>query len=126
MRKSLATLKERDAIDFDVDSSWEKITADPYSIEKDWYGNPYRWWYDIMDIDPLPDFLKLNIPILVGIGEKDESVPVESARLLETKFNEEGKRNLTIKVYPDSDHRLTANGISHRREFFTELSHLLK
>lgn len=126
MRKSLATLKQRNAIEFDVDSGWEKITSDPYSIEKDWYGNPYRWWSDIMDIDPLPDFLKLNIPILVGIGEKDESVPVESVRLLETKFNEEGKRNLTIKVYPDSDHRLTANGISHRSEFFVELSHLLK
>ncbi|MBX9935531.1 MAG: S9 family peptidase [Burkholderiaceae bacterium] len=126
MRKSLATLKQRGAIGFDVDSGWKKITADPRSIEKDWYGNPYRWWSDVMDIDPLPDFLKLNIPIIVGIGEKDESVPVESALFLESKFKEAGKNNLILKVYPESDHRLNSNGISHRNEFFAELSRLLQ
>jgi pimeloyl-ACP methyl ester carboxylesterase len=126
MRESLATLKQRSAIWFDVDSGWKKIAADPRSIEKDWYGNPYRWWSDVMDIDPLPDFLKLNIPIIVGIGEKDESVPVESALFLESKFKEAGKNNLILKVYPESDHRLNGNGISHRNEFFAELSHLLQ
>jgi pimeloyl-ACP methyl ester carboxylesterase len=126
MRESLATLKQRSAIWFDVDSGWKKIAADPRSIEKDWYGNPYRWWSDVMDIDPLPDFLKLNIPIIVGIGEKDESVPVESALFLESKFKEAGKNNLILKVYPESDHRLNGNGISHRNEFFAELSRLLQ
>ena len=79
-----------------------------------------------MDIDPLPDFLKLNIPVLVGIGENDESVPVESARFLETIFTKEGKRNLTVKVYPGADHRLNANSIAYRSEFFAELGGLLK
>jgi len=126
MRKSLATLKQRGTIVFDVDSGWEKISADPRSIEKNWYGNPYRWWSDIVDIDPLTDYLKLNIPILIGFGENDESVPVESVRFLESKFKEEGKRNLTVKVYPGADHRLNANGTSHRSDFFAELSRLLK
>ncbi len=126
MRKSLATLKQSGAILFDVESGWKKISADPRSIEKDWYGNPYRWWSDVMDIDPLPDFLKLNIPIIVGIGEKDESVPVKSALFLESKFKEAGKNNLILKVYPKSDHRLNGNGISHRNEFFAELSRLLQ
>jgi pimeloyl-ACP methyl ester carboxylesterase len=126
MRKDLATLKQRGAIWFDVDAGWEKIAADPRSIEKDWYGNPYRWWSDVMDIDPLPDFLKLNIPVLVGFGEKDESVPVEAARFLEAKFKEAGKSNLILKIYPGADHRLSGNGISHRSEFFAELSRLLQ
>lgn len=126
MRKSLATLKQRGAIWFDVDSGWKKVAADPRSIEKDWYGNPYRWWSDVMDIDPLPDFLKLNIPIIVGIGEKDESVPVESALFLESKFKEAGKNNLILKVYLESDHRLNGNGNSHRNEFFAELSRLVQ
>ena len=126
MRKSLATLMQSGAILFDVESGWKKISADPRSIEKDWYGNPYRWWSDVMDLDPLPDFLKLNIPIIVGIGEKDESVPVESALFLESKFKEAGKNNLILKVYPESDHRLDGNGISHRNEFFAELSRLLQ
>ena len=126
MRKSLATLRQRGAIQFDVDSGWEKIAADPRSIENNWYGNAYRWWSDIMDIDPLPDFLKLNIPILLGIGEKDESVPVESARFLEAKFKEAGKDNLIVRVYSGSNHRLSDNGVSHRSEFFAELGRLLQ
>ncbi|MFA6051747.1 MAG: alpha/beta hydrolase [Methylobacter sp.] len=126
MRKSLATLAQREAIWFDVEAGWNKILSDPRSIEKDWYGNPYRWWSDIMDIDPLPDFLKLNIPIIIGMGEKDESVPVESALFLDAKFKEAGKNNLTLKVYQESDHRLNGNGVSHRDEFFAELSRLLQ
>lgn len=126
MRKSLATLKQRNAISFDVESGWKKIATDPSSIEKNWYGNPYYWWSNIMDIDPLPDFLKLDIPIIVGIGEKDDSVPVESALFLESKFKKAGKNNLILKVYPESDHRLFGKGISHRNEFFAELSRLLQ
>lgn len=126
MRKSLSILAQKGAISFDVDSGWKEIAADPRSVEKSWYGNPYRWWSDIMDIDPLPHFLKLNIPILVGIGEQDDSVPVESARFLESQFKEAGKGNLILKVYPGADHRLSSNGISHRGEFFAELSHLLQ
>ena len=122
MRKSLAALAQRGAIGFDVDSGWVKIAADPRSIEKNWYGNPYRWWSDIMDIDPLPDFLKLDIPVLVGIGEQDASVPAESARFLETKFKQAGKTNLILKTYPGADHRLNGNGVSYRSEFFAELS----
>jgi hypothetical protein len=45
---------------------------------------------------------------------------------LESKFKEAGKNNLILKVYPESDHRLNGNGISHRNEFFAELSHLLQ
>lgn len=126
MRKSLTTLAQKGAIGFDVEAGWQKISSDPRSIEKDWYGNPYRWWSDVMDIDPLPDFLKLNIPIIVGIGEKDESVPVESALFLESKFKEAGKNNLIVRIYPGADHRLNSNGVSHRNKFFAELGHLLQ
>jgi pimeloyl-ACP methyl ester carboxylesterase len=126
MRKSLVTLARRGAILFDVESGWEKIVSDPRSIEKTWYGNPYRWWSDVMNIDHLPDFLKLDIPVLVGIGEKDESVAVESARFLKSEFKEAGKSNLVLKIYPGADHRLSGNGVSYRSDFFAELSRLLQ
>ena len=126
MRRSLTTLKQRGAIMFDVDAGWEKIAADFRSTEKNWYGNPYRWWSDIIDIDPLPDLLKLNIPVLVGIGEQDESVPVESAHFLESQFKYAEKSNLILDVYPGADHRLNGNGIVYRNEFFAKLSRLLK
>ena len=63
---------------------------------------------------------------MLGIGERDVSVPVESAQYLETKFKEAGKGNLTLRVYPGADHRLSGNGVSYRSEFFAELSRLLQ
>lgn len=126
LRRSLATLRQRGAIAFDVDAGWRKIAADPRSIEHNWYGNPHRWWSDVLDMDPLPDLLELNIPILVGIGEQDESVPVESAHFLAAQFKEAGKRNLVLRVYPGADHRLHGRGTAHRNEFFAELGRLLR
>ena len=126
MRKSLTTLSQKRSISFDVEAGWKKIDSDPRSIKNNWYGNPYRWWSDVMDIDPLPQLLKLNIPILVGMGENDESVPVESALFLKSKFKEAGKNNLLLKVYPKADHRLVGNGKSHRNAYFAELSRLLQ
>ena len=79
-----------------------------------------------MDIDPLPYFLKLAIPILVGIGEEDQSVPVESVRHLAEQFKEAGKSNLTLKVYPGADHRLNVGGISLRERYFSTLSQWLE
>ena len=126
MRKSLVTLRQKGAIPFDVDSGWKKIAADPRSIEKEWYGNRYRWWSDIIDIDPLSDLLKLNTPILLGMGEQDESVPVESAYFLKEKFEEAGKDNLVVRIYPGADHRLRGNGLSYRSDFFAELGRFLR
>ena len=37
-----------------------------------------------------------------------------------------GKRNLTVKIYPGADHRLSAHGVSHRREFFAEFARTLR
>lgn len=126
MRKSLTTLKNKGDIWFDVESGWKDIKAEPQSIEKNWYGNRYKWWADILDIDPLPDFLKLDIPILVGIGEADSSVPVESAKYLESQFMAAGKSNLRLKVYPGANHQLSAGSRSYRQEFFEELSRVVK
>lgn len=126
LRRSLEQLRQRGAINFNVESGWKDMAADPRSIEKSWYGNRYRWWSDVLDLDPLPDLLKLDIPILVGFGEQDESVPVESARFLEAKFKEAGKRNLTLRVYPGADHRLSAGGVSYRSQFFAELGQRLR
>jgi len=125
LRKSLRTLKHKGVVDFEVDAGWEKIAADPRSIQKNWYGNPYRWWSDFLDVDPLPELLKLNIPIVLGIGEQDQSVPVESAKYLEHSFKTRGKDQLTVHVFPGADHRLVAPGGSYRDEFFTRLSRLL-
>ncbi len=126
MRKSLKTLHDKGLIYFDVDTGWEKIRKKKNSIEDSWYGNTYRWWTEIMDYDPIPWFLRLDIPILVGMGAEDTSVPVESARFLKEAFTEAGKTNLTLKVYPQADHRLNSATVSYRKDFFSVLGRMLK
>lgn len=126
MRTALETLDRKKAISLDVSKGWAEISADPRSIDKLWYGAPYRWWSDIMDVDLLPDFLKLDIPILVGIGEKDANVPVESAQYLAEEFRKAGRKNLILKVYPGANHHLEAGDRSFRKEFFRELSGMLE
>jgi len=125
VRQMYTVLAQKGQLPVDIDG-WKEIPSDPRNIEKKWYGSPYRWWSDMMDIDPLPDFLKLDIPIFVGAGEKDQVVPVEAALFLDAKFKEAGKNNLTLKIYPEADHFLNGNGVSHRDEFFAELSLMLQ
>jgi pimeloyl-ACP methyl ester carboxylesterase len=126
LRQSLTTLQQKGTIGFDVASGWQEISSDPSSIDKSWYGNRYRWWSDVMDIAPIDDYLTLDIPILVGIGEQDESVPVESVRFLDAQFRRAGKHNLAVRIYPDADHRLSRKGVSLRNEFFATLGDLLQ
>jgi hypothetical protein len=53
MRKSLEKLVGKDY----VDDGWRKIAADANSLTQTWLGQPYRWWFDVMDIDPVADYL---------------------------------------------------------------------
>lgn len=122
MRQALTVLKAKGSILFDVEVGWREVSTDPHSVEKRWYGHPYRYWAEVMDIEPLPYYAKLEIPILVGIGERDESVPVESARFLAAHFESLGKRNLVLEVYPGANHVLRAHGVSYRPDFFKRLS----
>lgn len=126
MRESLRHLYRTHVISFDVDAEWKKIEAERDSLEQEWFGNPYRWWNDVMDISAKGDLLKLKIPILVGFGEHDTSVPVESAVALKSAFDAEHKTNLTLIVYPGADHRLNAGSVSYRPHFFEEVSKSLE
>lgn len=120
MRKAITTLQDKENWKANVDKAWNNILSDPQSIEKKWLGNPYLWWSNIMDFDPLPYFMKLNIPIIVAMGELDRSVPVESAYFLKEKFKLDGKDNLTTNIYLGADHLLQSS-VSHRDQLFSEL-----
>jgi pimeloyl-ACP methyl ester carboxylesterase len=126
MRESLRQLYRTHVVPFDVDAEWKNIESHRDSLEREWFGNPYRWWADVMDISAAADLLKLDIPILVGFGERDTSVPVESALALKSAFDAEHKTNLTLIVYPGADHRLDAGPISYKPRFFDEVSKCLQ
>ena len=122
MRRSLEELAGKDY----VDNAWRMIAADANSLTNEWMGHPYRWWFDIMDLEATPDYLSLEIPILIGHGEADQSVPVQSSLSLKEAFEDAGKSNLTLRTFPNADHTLTAGEHNYRRELFEELSESLR
>jgi pimeloyl-ACP methyl ester carboxylesterase len=122
MRRSLTALMGQTT----VDEGWRAIAADANSIERTWLGHPHRYWFDVMDIDPTPDYLSLSIPVFAGFGENDDSVPLASALALQDSFRQAGKSNFTLRVYEGADHTLMAGQTNYRRQFFEELSRRLR
>lgn len=103
------------------------IFNSPESIEKTYLGLPYKYWASLKMSEPLKDLLRLNIPIILGFGEKDRSVPLESVELIREKFIQAGKSNLKLIIYPNSDHALnSSDGHSYRKDFIAELNTLLE
>jgi len=79
------------------------INANPNSIEKYWLGNTYKRWFNFSE-SSVDNLLKIDIPIFVAVGAKDESVSAESSLLIPINFLKKGKNNLTYKIYPYYDH----------------------
>lgn len=125
MRESLDVLRDKGQLSLDIDAGWQSVLSDPRSIEKRWFGNSYRWWSAVMDLDPRPDYLGLDIPILLAMGESDTSVPVESAQALAAEFARAGKDNLHLFIYPAANHQLQSKAGNHRTAFFRDLSQAL-
>lgn len=97
----------------EVPSALEKARRDPLSAEV-WGGNSYRWLADIMDRPLWEDALKVDGPILVVQGARDQSNPVSSARALRDAFAARGRANLTYWEYAEYDHGMAdADGVSH-------------
>lgn len=125
MRRALATLSGRGALSFDPDAEFSKVRRHPNSLTEEVLGSPNRLWSQVLDDDPLPDFMALTIPIVLAMGENDDSVPIESAKYLHRQFQLASKTNLTLLTYPNADHRLQAGNVSYRPAFFEALSKML-
>jgi len=102
----------------DFDSFYQEVNKYPESIEKRGVGKTYKYWASVLPVEPMDYFKKIDVPILVAIGEKDEMVPIESVNFLADEFKKLRKHNLTVKIFPDCNHVLTdTSGKSHRSEF---------
>ena len=106
----------------DFDAEYQNITVDPYDVDKDFLGQKYKYWASVLFVDPIPYYSKLDIPILVAMGEDDQSVPIESGLYLKNSFAMLHKSNLTFISYPGCNHSLVdADGIDHKKDFFDKL-----
>ncbi len=101
----------------DFDKFYQEMQKYPESIEKRGIGQTYKYWASVLPVDPMDYLKKIDIPILVAIGEKDEKVPIESVNFMADAFKKLHKHNLTVKIFPDCNHILTdSSGKNHRSE----------
>lgn len=106
--------------------TYAAIKADPDNTDKDFFGHPYRYWSSHLFYDPLPTFAELSIPILVAMGEKDDSVPIESGRMLQDYFASHPNNKFTFIEYMDAGHALRAPHKDNLPDFIAGLSQWLK
>ncbi len=129
MRDDLKLLVKKQDIkpDADLEEAFGEIFREPNNISKRFLTQTYKYWASVLDVDPLDYLLSLGIPVIVGQGEKDEKVPVESAYYLKDRFDKAGKQNLKLVIYPDADHTLRdLSGKSFRPDFLSMVSIWIK
>jgi pimeloyl-ACP methyl ester carboxylesterase len=97
----------------ELDARVADIKAHP-DADTMWAGHPYRRWSTFMFSRPADDLLRVNCPIVVVQGDRDDAVPIESARSLRDAFQLAGKTNFTLIEIPGVDHRFmdAATGVS--------------
>lgn len=99
------------------------IATDPGSTTKSAWGHSYKYWSSLLDVNIGNLLLSIDIPIVMGMGEQDESVPIETAYSLKQSFLKQGKKNFQLYVFPNSDHRFyeRERALSHVGEFLERL-----
>ncbi len=75
------------------------------SHKKFWLGHSHKYWNSYLWYSPEQYISRLHIPILYVIGNRDESVPVETVLYLQNKLS--SKKNISFYVAPGLDHRFT-------------------
>ena len=91
-----------------LQQEWLRICADSLNTFAE-MGDPNRTTYSF-SVDSRGYLLALRIPILIFYGTAD--VAATSNDVLPLEFARRGKKNLTVKAYPDHDHtfhKLTYN-----------------
>lgn len=106
--------------------AYDAIRRDPDSVDKTFFGHPYRYWSSHLFDDPLPTYARLDIPVVAAMGERDDSVPIESGRTLRDAFAAQPGKRFTFIEYPGAGHALGAPGHNYLPDFIAGLARWLK
>lgn len=87
-----------------IEEAYPDILQNPDSVERQYFGYPYKMWYGFLKYNPMEDYLNINIPILLLHGAEDTNSPVETARAVESEFQKAGKSNLKYIEYATMSH----------------------
>ncbi|MCU7935579.1 MAG: alpha/beta hydrolase [Candidatus Thiodiazotropha sp. (ex Dulcina madagascariensis)] len=108
-RQALRILHARGKASVDIDALERQVAKTPGSLDSS-YGQTYRYWSSYFDVSPADALLHTSVPILVIMGTKDNSEPIESLDYLVRVFADAGKKNLDVKRLEGANHVLSRNG----------------
>ncbi|MDB4906708.1 MAG: hypothetical protein JWO05_1492 [Gemmatimonadetes bacterium] len=83
------------------------IAAGNRSITESAAHNP--WLRFLLDYDPGPTARKVRIPVLIAQGATDRQVTAEQAAMLARAFRAGGNRDVTVKIFPATNHLFLAD-----------------
>ncbi len=81
------------------DNLTTKVASSPDSLSDFTLGYPHRYWSSMLDQDQTSLLRGLDIPTLIIVGEKDESVPVTSAAYAQSLI-----KGAELVIWPDANH----------------------
>ncbi|BBB64731.1 hypothetical protein UNDYM_0478 [Undibacterium sp. YM2] len=98
------------------------IKKDGKSLKKEFFGHPYAYWSGHLFNDPLSVYANLGIPMVAAMGEKDESVPIESGRALRDYFLKYPEKDFQFVEFPGASHGLKTAERNGAQEFVARLA----
>ena len=112
LRNNLRLLSKGSFLFRNPDGKFKEIEANKESIDKTVWGHSYKYWSSILDVNVGDLVYSLNIPVVIAMGEKDKSVPIESLKNLKNNLENQDKENIEINIYPNADHKLIDQSLS--------------
>jgi predicted esterase len=103
-------------------AEFAEIAKDPNNLDKEFFGHPYAYWSSHLFYDPMPTYQSLDIPIVAAMGEKDESEPIESGRMLQSYFAKNQNKNFQFVEYKNANHGLQVEGKANIKIFVSNLA----
>lgn len=97
------------------------IASNPAALDKRFFGHTYAFWGSRLFHDPLAAYAQLEIPIVVAMGAQDESVPIESGRLLQAHFAQRPHAGFRFFEFAGANHGLASAGGSQLQPFIARL-----
>lgn len=109
-----------------LEAEFAAIAKEPKALDKEFFGHAYAYWSSHLFHDPLPVYAQLDIPIVVAMGEKDDSEPVEAGRLLKNYFAQRPEKSFQFIEYKDANHGLQAGAKANAKVFVGQLAQWFK
>jgi len=105
----------------DLEHAIASIQQSP-AVDQFFLGHSHKYWRSFLFVDPIQLYREVRGPIVVAIGENDESTPVESVRVLQRYLDTRADVSHSVVVYPGADHSLRAGDVPYGLRFLEDLA----